>query len=87
MMSQGGGLENKKSTDSSNPYEVEDVGKRFQLLKEQMNVQENDNAAIAIDEDGNYSIPGSISVELQTPAGPASGGNSILPRKNKKALS
>ena len=85
LVHQGG---NKQASDSSNPFEVDDVGKRFQMLKEQMNVQENDSSsnALAMDDDGKYSIPGSISVELQGPAGPASGGNSVV-RKSKKALS
>ena len=86
MLIQGG---SKQVTDSSNPFEVDDVGKRFQMLKDQMNVQENESQsnALGTDEDGKFSIPGSISVELQGPAGPASGGNSAIQRKTKKALS
>ena len=46
-----------------------------------MNVSED---GMVIDEGSSLSLPGSISVELQTPAGPASG---AVQRKTKKALS
>ena len=55
------------------------------MLKNQMNVEENDQeTSINGDE-----IPVNISIELEsgTPAGPASGGNTMPPRKSKKALS
>ena len=92
-----------KLGDGSNPFDEEDVGKRFMMLKQQMNVQENgsvggggargedaadESADLALDM-SSISVPGhgSVSVQLQTPAGPASGGNSVQPKKSKKALS
>ena len=61
------------------------------MLKEQMNVQENDNLSVNNDnDDGDSSfLPMDVSVGLKTvePAGPASGGNSMPSKKSKKALS
>ena len=55
------------------------------MLKQQMNVQENDGG-LSANEDN---LPINLSIEIKTaqPAGPASGGNSVPPKTSKKALS
>ena len=62
-------LSQKKTGGKSDPFEEDDVGKRFQLLKAQMNVQENDSQE-AINQSALSNITDS---QPGDPAGPVSG--------------
>ena len=78
-------LSKKKSTEpldqgaKSDPFEEDDVGKRFQLLKAQMNVQENDSQE-AINQSALSNI---TDVQPGDPAGPVSGSIQQLKSKTR----
>ena len=73
----------RKSTGAikeNNPFDEDDVGKRFQLLKQQMDEEEERQVVNAV---GPHRVP--PKVRPGDPAGPASGGTTVNAKKHLKS--
>ena len=64
----------------NNPFDEDDVGKRFQLLKQQMDEEEERQVANTV---GPQRVP--PKVRPGDPAGPASGGTTVNAKKQQKS--